>query len=210
MVMTYRLLRELNSDCNLKPPLMLKNCLLILTLGLVCASCTDVSDQADSSRYFNISAFFTEYAGQLNEQMIPVQKTIEKDGEREEKFLENPDWRKELEPFKDLNIQRPAFRNEFLIDTLFSHSASEYKITYTAKSKNTEIRKIEISFLHDEIQTLSASKLNDNAVFSTGRNLAWKRGKGYKISGFLEIGNFYSARYKIEGIYSTVSKNTGA
>jgi hypothetical protein len=187
---------------------MTKTLFILLAFSLVMVSCTDANDQAESSQYYDISTFFDEYADLLNSRRVSANKVIEKDGEREERFLENPDWKKELDPFKDLNIRRPAFRGEFVIDTVFS-SAKNYSVKYISKSTKTEIREIEILFSNDEIQSLTASKMNDNAVFSISRNLAWMRNKGYRITGRLNIGNIHSTQYKIQGNYSGKSNTTG-
>lgn len=93
--------------------------------------------------------------------------------------IRTPDWEKELKPFLECDLNLPAWKNGFAIDT--NHTNGTTTVRYTAREKRITIRELTLSLRGDSVLTLSVNYLKSNTWYSLGRKLTYIPGIGYTI-----------------------------
>jgi hypothetical protein len=166
---------------------------------LVCCNPLQVESQATLA-YTDIPGLFQKEAEHLRNIKPGLQKTIIKDSQKESKEIQQPDWEKEFAAFRALDINKPAFVNEYRIDSLIQEGGI-LLLEYTALSNTLDIQKIRIGFDGSQMVSFMAERKNDNQIYATSQELQYKKGEGYKISGSLSIRFFYSTNYFIESLF---------
>lgn len=130
--------------------------------------------------YFDIPAYFHQEVLRLKESNTEIQKTIVSDSGTEEKLIRQPDFNKEFGLFYELDLNTPALRNMYLVDTL---SAADTSIVhYTAKDSSLELSTLTIKLLNKELFYLAGQLEGNSKISAIQTNIEYKPNTGYQIS----------------------------
>lgn len=134
-----------------------------------------------TSPYFSIPEFISKQVHDLDSSNTRLTRSVDFNNNHEEKTIEEPDWQKELKPFTDCDLNLPAWRNGFDIDT--TESAGKKKIRYKAREKKIAIRELELELdsKGESVLHLYIIYLKSNPWYSLGRKLTFTPGQGYTI-----------------------------
>lgn len=156
----------------------MNNVLLTLCVSLFLLGCAQ-EEKIIKSPYFSVPDFISQQAASLHSSNTVLSRTVVFNEDREEITITAPDWNKELKPFTECDLNLPAWRNGFDIDSTETNGTRT--IRYKAREKRITIRQLELSITADSISNLSIIYLKSNAWYSLGRKLTYSPGKGYGI-----------------------------
>lgn len=144
--------------------------------------------------YFDLKSYFTAEASKLQQQNPLISKTVVLNGSQEEKKLQIADWSKELSIFIDADINKPAWKGEFI------HTVTDSLESYTTKNEKIPVRKVELRKLGNTIGEISVILHTDNSLYDSADTLIYKPGKFYQISKSQKIRLMDQKNYLIRGV----------
>ncbi|MDB5263384.1 MAG: hypothetical protein JWQ14_2667 [Adhaeribacter sp.] len=106
----------------------------IFYLGACGGASTREENVQPAGPYFDVATFIQQQATLLNKEKPVVTKTVSENGAvAETKKVSNSDWRKELETFGELDINKPAFRNSYTSTRQQNPATGLTTLTYRKK-----------------------------------------------------------------------------
>lgn len=190
-------------------------------LTMLCACKKDPVDQyfEDTSVYFDIGTFFRTQVDNLNKRKLAIRQRVVKDGFAQTIEKEQVNWEEELAPFIDADINRPAWRGQFKVDTVLRNDHLVV-IEYTLRDadKNDDGSPVEgavkgwfrgdpcpiskVVLTKDPRSNtplkVSIDKLTNNFLYSSSHKLYFTTGEGYMVKGRLEVKYLFSSEYSVD------------
>jgi hypothetical protein len=170
--------------------------LLLLHMLFFLASCTNTDSNAIQSEYFSLSSYFETQKIDLLNTKQAVKKVTSFGTELTSEIISKPDWEKEFALFTAQDINKPALKNTFIIDTLNQDSLN--LLRYASIDKDAKIQKVEITFLKQEVKQIYILVNKNNYIYSTNQELRYTNGLGYKIIGSQDVLGFWKRSYSVE------------
>lgn len=127
-----------------------------------------------------------------------VRKEVTKDGHSHVVERGDIDWKEELDAFKEADINRPAWRGQFKIDTISLERV--YVITYKTDNEEIPVKNVVITVDKDTRQCLQVTvdKRTENFLYSSDQSLFFTTGEGYMMKGKLSVNYLFESEYSIE------------
>ena len=175
---------------------------LMMILLLACSK--EPSSTSNSSntfnKYFSLKDFFESEIRNLQSKQIVLHKFATLNGEVEKKALSEIDWKTEFTPFINSDINKPAWKDSYRIDS----SASELgllKINYTAQNPDLRTQEIVVTFDKDGQTPKEVHIVNqtENPIYDTTEKLQYVTGKTYLIENQQQVMWMSKDNFKIEG-----------
>ena len=158
----------------------MKKLILFIISFFFLNSCVDEPIVQHSS-YFSISSFLNEEIKQHQKSKTRLAKEVIRDEVKESKNIDTPNWEHELKPFFESDIDKPAWHLAYECDTVKTDSLLQ--IVYVAKDEKAPVRRMQIDYVHEQIQKIEIEFEKTNPWFSLKRKLIYLRHRGYSISG---------------------------
>lgn len=165
------------------------------TLGLLACGNEESSSIASAkTSYYPIHQFFSDEVSKLKIQNPIVDKTVWKEKESENQKLTIKNWEEELGNFLSVDLNKPAYDQQFQVDTLGD------TIRYRAINSELEIQLVELVFNAAKIpQRISIRKSTNNTLYSNVEELVFEPGKYYTVKKEQTILLLGKNKYQIEG-----------
>lgn len=156
--------------------------LLLCSLLFFFASCENITDTQTNevNQYADIPALVASLQSELKKANPSIQKTVRVDSKSEKITVKDIDWEKELTLFQELNLNKSAFKGQFV-----EQKEQDGSVKYTAKEKDMLIQVLEMKLdtkTQKPIQ-VSAFWKNSNILYETSRNLSMELVNG-KLSKY--------------------------
>lgn len=190
-------------------------------LTMLCACKKDPVDQyfEDTTVYFDMGSFFRAQVDNLNKRKLAIRQRVVKDGFAQTIEKEQVNWEEELAPFIDADINRPAWRNLFHVDTVLRNEhlvVIEYSLNNNPVDQdgNPVSGAVKGWFspnpcpvckvvLTKDLKTntplkVSIDKLTDNFLYTSSHKLYFTTGEGYMVKGRIEVKYLYRSEYSVD------------
>lgn len=166
-------------------------CLLFTVILL--SACSQNSEPSRQQKYFfDIAGYFQRQAEILKNKK--VLKTVQKNGVSETKTLEISDWQQELALFTEADINKPAWKNSYKVDS------GANKLLYTAKEADLRVQKITINFANEgQVKQIAISTQSTNLLYHTTENLLFVADSAYRIEKHQKVLLLGANDYLING-----------
>jgi hypothetical protein len=189
-----------------------KHLLWIALLGW-CGGCgppaPEQASAAGQPLYFDVQGFLDRQMQHLNQVQPEVHKTVlDQQGEEERQTVRHLNWERELELFREVDLNRPALRDYFTVtrhtDPATGHTTERYE---RVPGAYTNIRYLEVELdANRQLRHLQAATQQDNALFYTQRQLQLStnavqgqpRLSHYRVSGVQKLILTDSVHYTLE------------
>ncbi|HAP69045.1 MAG TPA: hypothetical protein DCR04_04865 [Flavobacteriales bacterium] len=127
-----------------------------------------------------------------------VRKHVTKDGHSHIIERGNIDWKEELDVFKEADINRPAWRGEFKVDSISLERV--FVITYKTENEEIPVKNVVVTVDKDTKQCLqiSVDRRTKNFLYSSDQSLYFTTGEGYMMKGKLSVTLLFDSEYSIE------------
>ncbi len=176
------------------------NRLNYIILILLLASCSDPAEvyYEDQRYYYDLPSFMTKQVTELNEKQQRVRKHVTKDGHSHIIEYGDIDWNEELEVFIESDINRPAWRGAFKVDTISLER--EFIITYKSSNDQIPVKNVVVTIDKDTRQCLQVTvdRITENFLYSSDQSLFFTPGEGYMMKGKLSVSYLFDSEYSIE------------
>jgi hypothetical protein len=169
-------------------------------LALITFSCQQ-KEEYSTQKYFDIKGLFTNQIIVLSGEKPVFVKNVEINSEKETKEFASIDWKKELDPFVMMDINKPAYAKSY--EKIETDSTLKYLLK---KGEKLPISSVSIKKNRnvDQISFIEITSNEENMLYGWKKTLIAEFEKGilkkYNISGKQKIMIFDEEVYKIEGI----------
>lgn len=160
------------------------------------AGCSPTEPVNKDLRYFDLHHFFDSEAQRLSTIKAQLKKTTLFDGQRDSNIFAQPDWHKEFALLLHADINKPAWKNSFAIDTV-THD-STLLIRYTATENHISVRLLEVTRVKGVVVKIHCKSIADNFVYATTQEMWYAPQEGFSVWGSQKVLWFYEKRYEIK------------
>jgi hypothetical protein len=191
-----------------QPALRAAQAALILLLGAgVGAACSSDADERPARRpagYFDAPALLDAQVKQLQAQHPPLEKQVTlRGGAAETVRLPQPDWADELQLFYQADINKPALRGGYAVQTADSAGLTRrtYRRLPTTDHPVTQVTVLQAGTV---VRELRATVEQINPLFFSGKQLQLQFGpdgqlSSYQVLGQQKLVGFDTTRYVARG-----------
>ncbi len=154
-----------------------------------CGSPSATKGPQKSSDIFSVDSFFTAEVNRLQQLNLSVLKSVNKDGEKEQKELKI-----ELSAFQAADISKN------FDPSLYEVKAVDCVTEFTAKKKELQIQKLRIEFDNNEkVKHIHIDKKITNTLYDSQEKLDYYTDSLYRIVKFQDVQGLDANQYEIEG-----------
>ncbi|NVO83996.1 hypothetical protein [Hymenobacter terrestris] len=178
---------------------------LLLT---ACGPATDAPAPNEALRqhtsYFNLPAFLSEQSTALNRRKPTVEKQVLlRDGGLETERLTPTDWAKELQIFQQADIDKPALRGLYLVDSVATRDGLLRRTYRRRPGVEQPVRQLLVISRDGQVQQVRATVSQDNPLVYSAKTLELDSPNGqlksYHVQGVQKLILFDSVRYAVRG-----------
>lgn len=148
--------------------------------------------------YYDLPSFIQKQVDNLRSKGQWVRKHVTKDGHSHIIEIGDIDWNEELDAFMESDINRPAWRGEFKVDTIALERA--YVITYKTENNQIPVKNVVVTLDKETEQCLqiTVDRRTKNFLYSSDQSLYYTTGEGYMMKGKLSVNYLFDSEYSIE------------
>lgn len=166
----------------------------------LCSCDRDVAEvyYEDERFYHDIPAYMNKQIDRLQEKDQWVRKHVMKDGHSQIIERGNINWKDELSAFVESDINRPAWRGEFKIDTI--RLERQWVITYKTTNPQIPVKNVVVTIDRETSECLKVTidRSSDNFLYSSEQKLFFTLGEGYAMKGRLSVNYLFESEYAID------------
>jgi len=168
----------------------------ILFLTICLTSCKPaIKETGASLKYFDIKGYFEKDSARLTQAHKMVFKTVSHNGVAESRKMYIANWGLELNFFKSSDINRPAWRDSYTIQT-----DSNFLI-YKAKDPDLKTREIMIKMVNKKVKWILITNYTKNLLYTTKEKLSYFPDSLYSIEKMQAVRVIGINRYAIKGAF---------
>lgn len=155
--------------------------LVLLLIGLIgCQEEQNTSGPRKDAVFFDLRSFFTAEIARLEKTQPSIKKEIEINGEKENKTQEGIDFEKELAIFIRADINKPAWRDKYQIDSVMEAQRLK-SLRYTALDSSLKTRVLTIDFNEAEVERIFILNKTNSPLIQSEQQLTFEPKSGYFI-----------------------------
>ena len=143
--------------------------LFLIGVLLIFASCSEKQQASLNPTYFDLKSFFKDEAENLKLTKTHIRKKIISGNDLEEKEFTNIDWEKELRPFSESDINKPAWKLSYSVDTFYLQS--QVHVVYKSKETKLPIKKLEVILKNNKVAMIKVASEKQNSYYHSKQNL---------------------------------------
>ncbi len=159
--------------------------LFVFIFVLFFYSCKNTKTEKTAVVYFDLKTYFENQAAELGANKFRIKKIVLKDDTAAEKTIDHPDWKIELNPFSECDINKPSWKNSYTIDS--SGDPGMYCVKYLAKDSALKIKSINFCVEQDSLTFIRIEKRTDNMYYNNITTLNYFPMKAYSIQNSQKI-----------------------
>ncbi len=179
----------------------------IIIFCLIFAACKNpITDKKMPKAFFDASDFFNAEIKRLDSIKPTVIKTVSVNEKSETKELNNLNYTEELAPFVQSDINKPAWLDEYRIDTLRNEdTVSRYlhtHIVYTALKESLKTKKflVHLDSLK-EVIAIDITNSDDNSLAGAQHLLHYDKRSGFSINNKQHLALSNDSQVKVVVIF---------
>lgn len=164
---------------------------LLLCCGYACKP--EIKETGAELKYFDIKEYFKTQADKLQAQNPLVNKSVKHNGTTESKRLSIGNWERELSSFTESDINKPAWKSSYSIDS------SANTVTYKAKLPELKTREVVISKKDGKVAGIVIVNDTKNLLYNTSERLSYYPDSCYIINKTQTVKVIGANSYEIKG-----------
>lgn len=160
------------------------------TVSLALFLCTLFScetDKRNTAAYFDTKSFFEKAALKLSIQQKALKKELVFGDSSVTQQFDRVDWKKELQPFAEIDLQKNGYKGRFKVDTI--QNGNQRTITYTSEDPKTDLKELMITLKHSDhsLQYLKARFGTTNTLYEASKELVYYTDSLFTIKGAQQV-----------------------
>lgn len=159
--------------------------LFSLVFSTIFISCKNAEPpiSATDKTYFDLTKIIQKDIDYNIENNCSEEKTVYLKGNKETKVNDTIDWKNELKPLLECDINRVAWKGKFFIDTIPSDLTTDITVQYRALSEKVSVRSLSIVYAGQQIKKITIVKKIESLLFSTVQTIDYVPAYGFVILG---------------------------
>lgn len=153
--------------------------------------------------YFDLLGFLARQSEQLSQQRPAVQKQVLlRDGRHETTRTQPTDWPKELQIFQQADINKPALRGLYTVDSVTLASGAVQRTYRRRPGTDHPVEQLRVISRGTTVEALAATVAQDNPLVYSAKNLQMILQRGqlvtYRVTGVQKLILFDSVHYAVQ------------
>lgn len=173
---------------------------LLLLVFIVLLGCSQLKPEMNITSYYNLDSLITQQVKVLSDRNVRLTKTVSINDSSETRVIQmdSSEWEKELQFFRQLNINEPRLVGGFRVDSTGS------RINYLPKKQtSSRVEELTIIFQEGNVSEISGRIFEENDIYETKKNILVVFDneiiESYALSGYQKIVLKDSAEFTIIG-----------
>jgi hypothetical protein len=166
---------------------------LLLLCGSYACNKPEIKETGAELKYFDLKEYFKNETIRLTRQNPQVDKTVGHNGTTENKKVRIGSWEKELNLFAESDINKPAWRLSYNVQT------NDDSIVYKAKYPELETREIIIRKKAGQVTGINIVNNTHNILYNTTEKLVYVPNTYYLIEKMQHVKIMGANNYRIKG-----------
>lgn len=172
--------------------------LLVCVSIFACTQSEAASTNAASHHFFDLRGYFMTEARRLNDEGIhQATKIVVADGKTESRNIDNIDYERELSFFAASDINRPAWSDKYVVDTLFGEFKQVVQLNYKCIDYKLKIRNIVVSYKGTEVNKVVVENNTSSSIATSSQTLVYEPTIGYSIESHQKVAMGDSQLFKV-------------
>jgi hypothetical protein len=168
--------------------------IVIFCLVIFGSSCTLKEQEKPSApSYFDLERYFKAEAKRLAKASPQITKSVEVNGQVEQKILKISTWEKEFDSFISAGINKASWKGSFKIQ-----KSSNLEI-YLTENKKIPVKKLEIIYRNDKVYGIKIFITNTNSLYTSKDSLSYYPDSLYQINKTQQIKLMDEKKYIVTG-----------
>jgi hypothetical protein len=163
-------------------------------------SCTSNSGNVEAIRYFDIPSFFQTEVARLENANAHVLKTVQTDGETEQKNIRPKSWKDELSVFSAIDLNKSSFIGKYTIDSC--QGVDGLHVSYISKDEKLPVKSCSFSFSGSKLQYIQVTKSDPSLVLTSEIKWRYVPDSGYSVVGSQQVRGFDPTNYSVSAIFA--------
>ncbi len=165
-------------------------------LAVTFASCKpDIRENVGPIKYFDLKGYFRADSARLNLKHPLVTKTVKHNGDMQTKKLYISNWGRELEPFINSDINKPAWRGSYAIKT------GKGLIIYKAATPDLKTQEIVIKQAGGKVKWILVRNHTKNLLYENTEELSYFPDSLYRIIKSQHVRLMGKNIYSVKGVF---------
>ncbi|MEO0777536.1 MAG: hypothetical protein AAFW73_24670 [Bacteroidota bacterium] len=131
--------------------------------------------------FFDLKAYIAEEVEKLERLEGKITKTTQIDGQSESHTFDSLDFAQELSVFASADINRPAWLDQYRVDSIRTPEGDLRVLEYRAIREDLPTQRIRVEFEEEMARIIQIEKLTENALMSASLQLEYHSGQSYRI-----------------------------
>lgn len=174
--------------------------LFIGSLNFISCSSSGTSETAPV--YFDLLGYFNQQSSQLHTRKMEVEKTIQKNGVKEQQHIQNINWKQELSLFMESDINKPSWSNSYATE----HAGDTLR--YITRDTTLLTRKIELIGAPKAVREIHIHNRVSNPLYTSDTHLSYFADSLYRMEKVQTVRFTGTNTYVVEGLIAPASKDT--
>ena len=160
--------------------------LFLIAYGFCFSSCVEQTSVVKvEPTFFDLKDYFKTQVANLSD-VKRVNKITIVDGKRIEKVLDSIDFSQELKVFDESDINKVAWIDKYLVDSLYDKGILS-QIIYTATEEKLRTQKLLISYNKSQVDTIQVFNNASGNVAKLNQHLSYIPSYGYQIESTQKV-----------------------
>jgi flagellar motor protein MotB len=176
-------------------------CLFCFILTNACSNSVSSNTQKATASYFSLQQFFNDEAQRLQKNNTKLEKVITLNENEETKTISNIDWQKELALFKEADLNKPSWYDQYRIDS--TQQNQELHISYTALNDKLRTKSVQLIFSNNNNypHLIKIARNTNNLLYNLEEQYSYRSNEGYHIKSHQKIMGLNPSTFEIKGNY---------
>lgn len=167
----------------------IKNNLFLLCLlsisTIFTIACNEPTPQTNNTDkiYFDLTKVIQQDINRNSTNKCIEEKTVYIQNQKETKRLDTIDWKEELKPLLECDINKPAWKGQFYVDTIPNDVMKDTTLQYRALNDKVSIRLMSVIYDSTQIKKIIIVKKISSFLFSTNQTIDYYPTLGFAIRG---------------------------
>lgn len=130
-----------------------------------------------------------------------IKKKVSINGIIDEQTLDDFDLKKDLEIFRNANINKVAWLDKYEVDSTMNNLSQLTKLKYNALDKNMKTREFIVIYNQGKVNSISINRLSTNQITLSDQHLQYFPNKGFSVESNQKVTMTDKQSLKIEVEY---------
>ena len=155
----------------------------------------DVKETAGTMKYFDLKGYFKADSARLSLKHPLITKTVTHNGSTQTQRVYIDNWARELEPFIGSDINKPAWRDSYTVQT------GKGLIIYNTTTRNLKTQKIIIKQTDGKVKWILIRNHTKNILYENTEELSYFPDSLYQIVKSQHVRLMNKNLYNIKGVF---------